>query len=151
MRRYFLLCLLAFSQFFILPAQAADSATPAEAQALVKKAVAYFKANGKQKAIDEFNKAKSAFVERDLYIFVLDKDGVTLANGVNAKIVGKNVTDMKDNNGKAFIKEILKLAEEKGEGWVDYLWPDPVVKSLRNKTTFVEKAGDIYICAGAYK
>ncbi len=151
MRRYFLVCLLSFFAFFNLNAQAADSATPAEAQALVKKAVAYYKANGRQKSIDEFNKAKSAFVDRDLYIFVLDKDGLTLANGVNAKIVGKNVVDMKDNNGKAFIKDILKVAEEKGEGWVDYVWPDPVLKTLRNKSTYVEKAGDVYICAGAYK
>ncbi|MBI3229806.1 MAG: cache domain-containing protein [Burkholderiales bacterium] len=124
MRRHFLLALLFATQCLtcITPSYAGDSGTPAEAQALVKKAVAFAKANGKQKAIDEFNKAKGSFVDRDLYIFVLDKEGVTLANGVNPKIVGKNVMDMRDTDGKSFIKEITKLSEEKGEGWVDYKW-----------------------------
>lgn len=135
----------------ISPAAAGQAATASEAQALVVKAVAFLKMNGKEKAIEEFNKAKSAFVNHDLYIFVLDRDGLTLANGVNQRIVGKNVMEMKDNNGKAFIKDILKIGNEKGSGWVDYVWPDPATKKLSPKSTYVEKAGDIYICAGIYK
>lgn len=129
---------------------AADS-TPAQAQAMVGKAVAFLKANGKDKALAEFNNPKGQFVERDLYIFVLGKDGLTLANGVNPKIVGKNVGDMKDQNGKAFIKALLGAGNGKGSGWVDYVWPDPVSQKLRPKSTYVEKSGDWFICAGVYK
>lgn len=133
-----------------LVGMAADS-TPAQAQAMVGKAVAFLKANGKDKALAEFNNPKGQFVERDLYVFVLDKDGVTLANGVNGKIVGKNVSDMKDQNGKAFIKDLLAAGNSKGSGWVDYHWPDPVSQKLRPKSTYVEKSGDWFICSGVYK
>ena len=74
-----------------------------------------------------------------------------LANGVNPKIVGVNVIDMKDADGKPFIREILKMANEKGNGWQDYKWPDPVQKTIRNKSSYVEKIDDWYVCAGIYK
>jgi signal transduction histidine kinase len=130
---------------------AAENGTASEAQVLVGKAVAYLKANGKDKALAEFNNPKGQFVDRDLYVFVLDKDGVTLANGVNPKIVGKNVSDMKDQDGKFFIKDLLGVGNGKGSGWVDYHWPDPVSKKVRPKSTYVEKSGDWFICSGVYK
>jgi cytochrome c len=47
-------------------ALAADKSTPAPAAALVKKAVAYLKENGKDKALAEFNIPKGIFLDRDL-------------------------------------------------------------------------------------
>lgn len=132
-----------------LQARAADAGDAAKA--LVGKAVAFLKANGNDKALAEFNNPKGKFVEGELYVFVLDKDGTTLANGVNPKIVGKNVMDMRDQNGKHFIKELFSVANGKGAGWVDYHWPDPVTQKLRAKSTYVEKAGDWLLCAGVYR
>ncbi len=125
--------------------------TPDEVQALVKKAVAFLKANGREKALAEFNNPKGQFIDRSLYIFVLDKDGVTLANGVNPSIVKKNVMEMHDQDGKYFIKALFEIAKTKGEGWVDYKWPDPVTKSLRAKSSYVEKVDDLLVCSGLYK
>lgn len=122
-----------------------------KAQALVGKAVAFLKANGKDKSLAEFNNPKGAFVTGELYVFVLDKDGTTLANGVNPKIVNKNVLQMTDANGKYFIKDLLAVANSKGAGWVDYQWPDPVTNTVRAKSTYVEKADGWMICAGVYK
>lgn len=129
----------------------AAEANANEAQAMVKKAVAFLGTAGKQKALEEFNKPQGQFIDRDLYIFVLDAQGTTLANGVNAKIVGKNVATMADADGKNFIQEILKEAGSKGNAWVDYKWPDPVSKQLRKKSTYCEKASDLFLCSGIYK
>ena len=71
-------------------ATAADKGTPAEAEAMVKRAVAYIKANGTEKAYDEFTNGKS-FKDRDLYIIVYDLNGKNLAQGANPKLVGKNL------------------------------------------------------------
>jgi hypothetical protein len=46
--------------------------TAAEAEAMVKKAIAYLKANGKDKAFAEFSNPKGQFVDRDLYVTVYD-------------------------------------------------------------------------------
>ena len=46
---------------------AADQGTAAEAEAMVKKAVAYLKANGPEKSAEEFTNGKM-FKDRDLYV-----------------------------------------------------------------------------------
>ncbi|MGE5622057.1 MAG: cache domain-containing protein [Bacillota bacterium] len=143
-----------FFSFLILTAGgagAADKAAQDQAVALVKKAAAYLQANGKDKAFAEFNNPKGQFAERDLYVFVNDLEGNTLAHGGNPKLVGKNVMELKDADGKLFIKEMTELAKTKGKGWVDYKWPNPVTKAIEAKTTYVERAGDVLIGCGIYK
>ncbi|WP_306658059.1 cache domain-containing protein [Massilia scottii] len=130
---------------------AAERGTAEEATALVKKAVAYLEANGKDKAFADFSNPKGAFVDRDLYIFVIDMDGLEWANGANAKIIGKNVLELKDADGNTMVKDFIKLANTKGKGWVDYSWPNPVTKKVDKKSTYLEKSGDVLIASGIYK
>ena len=124
-----------------------------EAVALVKKAVAYVKANGKDKAFAEFDNVKGPFVDRNLYIFVYDLNGVSLAigNGSSTKMVGKNLLDMRDADGTYLIKGLIAVANTKGSGWFDYKWPNPVSKVIETKSSYVEKLGDIMIGCGVYK
>ena len=132
---------------------AADRGTQKEAQAMVKKAVAFLKANGKDNAFAEFSNSKGKFVDKDLYIWVLDakKKGLVLVHEANAKLVGQDMIDLKDADGKPFIKEIISGAESKGSGWVDYKWTHPVSKKVEAKTTYFEKVGDFIVLCGAYK
>lgn len=132
-------------------ASAVEMGTASEAVALVKKATALVKQAGKEKAMAEFNNPHGAFVDRDLYIFVIDLDGKTLANGSNQKLIGKNVEEMKDADGTLFIKRFIDIAQTKGSGWTDYKWVDPVTKDIRPKSTYVEKVDDIVIGCGVYK
>jgi cytochrome c len=122
-----------------------------EAVALVQKAVAYMKANGKEKAYAEFNNPNGQFKDRDLYIFVIDMNGMEWANGANQKIVGKNVMDLKDAEGKMMVKAFIDLAKSKGKGWVDYKWPNPIQKTVENKSTYLEKYEDVLVASGIYK
>lgn len=143
-------CFLAFS----FPTLAADRGTQDEAVALVKKAGDYLKKNGKEKAFSEFNNAKGQFIDRDLYIFAFmaNGDGIEKANGGNNKLVGKNVLEMKDADGKFLIKDIFAVGLGKeGKGWVDYKWPNPVSGIIENKRTYVEKVDDVLIGCGVYK
>ena len=115
------------------------AAGQADAQALVGKGAAFYKANGKDKAFAEFSNPKGQFTKGDLYIFVIDTKGITMAHGGNAKLVGKDMSELKDADGKFFMKEIIKTATDKGKGWVDYKWTNPVTKKVEDKTTYVEK------------
>ena len=139
---------------FNLSASAAgEKGTADEAMAMVKKAVAYLKENGKDKAFVEFaNTANTQFHDRDLYLFVYDMNGVAVAHGNNPKMVGKNLLDMKDNDGKFIIKGFIEVASTKGKGWVDYKWPNPVTKAVEQKSSYIEKVdGGLLIGAGIYK
>ncbi len=129
----------------------AKKGTPAEAEAMVKKAVAFFNANGEQKAFAQFSDPNGKFVQGDLYIFVYDLTGKCVAHGGNPKMIGKDLIDLKDSDGKAFVKERIELAKTKGKGWQNYKFTNPVSKSIEDKTAYIEKAGNFIFGCGAYK
>ncbi len=147
-RLFFALSILATSSF----ALAADGGTPEEAVAMVKKAAAYIKANGIEKTIAEVHNPKGQFVDRDMYILISVIGGTSIANGGNPKMVGKaNLSDLKDVDGKYFVREFDEVATTKGSGWVDYKWLDPVTKKIVQKSTYVEKYDKYRIACGIYK
>lgn len=135
-----------------IPALAADDrGTAAEATALVQRAAEYLKANGPAKSYAAFNDAAGQFKDRDLYVFVMDMNGKMLSHGANPKLIGKDLTNLKDSDDKLFIKTMLDVAKAKGKGWVDYKWPHPVTKAIEPKSTYVEKVDDLVIGCGIYK
>ncbi|MES2258209.1 MAG: cache domain-containing protein [Pseudomonadota bacterium] len=132
-------------------ASAAEHGTKDEAVAMVHKVIAYIKANGKDKAIAEVNTPKGRFVDRDLYVNIGDGLGMVLANGGNARLVGKNLTEVKDADGKSFVKEGGEILKTKNSGWVDYKWPNPVSGQIESKSLYSEKFGDLVISVGIYR
>lgn len=134
------------------PVSAADKGSKDEAVAMVKRAVALIKSDGKEKAFAAFSDpANTSFHDRDLYVYAYDMNGVTLAHGNNPKMVGKNLIGLKDNEGKAMVKEMLDVAKSKGSGWVDFKWPNPVTKAVESKAGYVEKVDDVMVGSGIYK
>jgi len=132
-------------------AHAQDRGTAAEAETMVKKAVAYIKANGAEKSYEEFTNGKS-FKDRDLYIIVYDLNGKCLAQGANAKLVGKDLIGLKDPDGKLIIKLFVDLAKEKGKGWVEgYKFMNPVTQKMEGKAMYLERVGDTLVGSGIYK
>ncbi|NVD98114.1 cache domain-containing protein [Massilia sp. BJB1822] len=136
-------------------AQDAQRGTADEAVAMVKRAGAFLEKNGREKAITAFNDSKGEFIKGDLYVFMFgmngEERGVALAHGQNAKMVNKNLTEL--NAGGVYpIKEFLKLAgSAAGKGWVSYKWPNSISKNMEDKSTYVEKYGDVLIGVGIYK
>ena len=132
-------------------AQAADQGSAAEAEAMVKKAVAFIKANGPEKAYDEFTNGK-AFKDRDLYVIVYDLNGKNLAQGANPKLVGKDLIGLKDPDGKPLIQMFVDLAKSKGKGWVEgYKFLNPVSQKIEGKAMYLERVGDTLVGCGIYK
>ena len=128
----------------------ADQGTAEEATSLVKKAVTYLKANGKDKTLAEISNNKGQFVDRDLYISVYDLNGKVLAHGANAKLIGKDVSGLKDADNKEFIKDILAQAKASGKGKSAYKWQNPVSKEIQNKSVYFEKSDDMVFSGGYY-
>ena len=132
--------------------------TAAEAEALVKKAAAFVKANGVDKAIQAFNKKDGEFVKDDLYVFmfrVSDKEGarvVTLAHAVNPGLIGKDLYDLKDPNGKQFMAAMAVKAMKENGGWTDYKWSHPQTKKIGDKSSYALPVGpDTFVGCGIYK
>jgi hypothetical protein len=85
-----------------------------DSKSWVEKAVAFYKASGKRIALAEYTNPYGKFVQDEMYIYVLNPNGTMLAHGVNEKFVGEDFSDVKDYDGKSFIKEILKPPMHKG-------------------------------------
>ncbi len=153
MRKLFAMCFLLLAGFSQL-VMASDKGSADEAIALVKKAGAYMKEHGKEKTFAEINTMAPAFVSKDLYLFAYSTngDGMNLAHGANKKMIGKNMLDLRDANGVYIVKKFLDAANSKGgSGWVDYKWTNPKTGALEEKTTYIERFGDILIGCGIYK
>jgi cytochrome c len=142
-----LMAFLIFVSLSIAPLRAAPSeyGSKDEAVAMVKLVQEKFKKDGAEatfKAITDTSTKE--FHDRDLYPFVYDLTGVSVAHGAIRALIGKNLMDMKDQDGKYFFKEMIDIAKGPGTGWVDYKWPNPVTAKIQDKSAYVEKLGDNY-------
>jgi len=152
MKRLFALVAAFTLALFSFNALAADAerGTTAEAEALVKKSIAYYKKNGKDKALAEFQKNPGPFVDRDLYVTVYTMNADALSH-INAKMVGKNMMDLRDADGKYHIKERMEAAQKGTSGWQDFKFYNPVQKKIEPKRMYWEKYDNLVFAAGAYK
>ena len=125
--------------------------TTAEAEALVKRAVAHIKTQGREKAFADLSNKKGDFVNRDLFVFVYDMQGKCLAHGRNSEKIGENMINFKDSTGKYIVKERIEIARGRGRGWQEYKSIDPTTKKAENKAAYIEVCDDLIVAAGAYK
>ncbi len=135
----------------LFSASVASAATTKDAKAMVDKAIAYYKANGKAKTIEEVKNPNGQFKKGDLFVYIFDLNGVCLANPVMPKLIGAPLKGSKDADGKLFGDEMVRIANSTGSGWVDYKWSNPVSKKIEPKTSWVQKVDDIFFVCGAYK
>ena len=132
-------------------AHASDHASAKEAETMVKKGVTYIKVRGKEQGYAEITSKQGQFRDRDLYLVVYGLDGRVWAHGANEKMVGKVLIDLKDIDGKEWVKERTELAKTKGSFWHDYKFTDPMTKKVEPKSTYCERLDDTVVCGGIYK
>jgi cytochrome c len=133
------------------PGFASEEFTPQAVTQFVDKAADFYKANGREKTLAELSARNGRFQKGDVYVFAYDLDGAVIAHPINPKLIGKNLLDVPDVDGKFFRKEILQTATVKGSGWVDYRYRNSENGKTEPKTTYVRKVGDIILACGIYK
>ncbi len=123
--------------------------TAEEAQAMVARAIAAYDAQGTA-AFAVMNPPSPEFRDRDLYVFVIGPDNITVVNGQDASRVGNDLAQTVDSTGKAIGKEMIEKADEQG-AWIDYVWRDPLTeKDVQKSSWIVRHDGYIFGC-GIYK
>lgn len=123
-----------------------------KARTMVGHAVRYLQEQGEKKAFDEFTDNRTGhFKDGDLYIFVVDTQGLTVAHGGNSHLVGQGMFRLKDAEGKFFIKDMVDGALKTGSGWSDYKWAHPETKKIYEKSSYFQRTGDYVVGCGIYK
>lgn len=146
--------LLVFVSLFalVLPVNAAEFGSKAEAVAMVKRVQDKFKEVGAEATFKLVSdKSIPQFHDRDLYPFIYDMSGVCVAHGARPALIGKNLLGLKDQDGKFLVREMLEIAKTKGSGWFDYKWPNPINNKIEDKSSYVEKMGDYWVGVGVYR
>jgi cytochrome c len=144
-----LLSMIALAPAGIVRADGAPSKDEVVAQ--VKKAVDFYKANGRDRAIAELNNKEGLFAKGEDYVDVHDISGVCIAHPVSPGIVGLNRLEQADPSGKQFIKEIVEAAKSKPNGWITYQRKNPVSGKIEKKLAYWERKDDLIFKAGTYE
>ncbi|RON24982.1 calcium channel protein [Pseudomonas brassicacearum] len=145
------LCLCLFSLVGVAqqtPVDAYDADTQ-RANALLAKAVAEYKAKG-DAALAEFSR-QGAYVDGELYIYVVDTSGVMLASGgPSASLIGKPVFSVLDDDLKAIFQQIISQPEDGVVRSAEYRWWNWQHAKVERKRVFYERVQDRVISVGYY-
>lgn len=119
------------------------------ARELLDRAVAYYQEK-KDQALPAFNR-QGEFIQGDLYVYVISTNGVMLASGGSSSaLIGRDVSDTRDVDGKLIFRETMEIAKSKGSGSVEYRWLNRIDRKVERKVTYFQKVGDVIIAVGYY-
>jgi cytochrome c len=136
------------------PAFGASNSSPPtreEVIAQVVRAVEYYKANGRQRALVAFNRKDGPFAKGMDYVDVHDINGVCVAHPLSPDIVGANRLDVADMHGKHFILEIVNAAKSQTSGWVTYMRENPNTGQVEHKIAYWQMHDGLIFKAGTYE
>jgi len=150
MKRYAIAGLTAMLLTPALPALAQNAARTAATE-LAEKAVATIQKVGVEQACKQFADPKAGYIQGDVYVVVQDMQCKMVCHPLLPKMNGKDMTELKDSNGKYFTQEMKKIAQSGKPGWVDYVWPNPTSKALEPKSAYIQRADEKYmVSVGIY-
>ncbi|QYZ79481.1 hypothetical protein E2N92_08595 [Methanofollis formosanus] len=119
--------------------------------AFVAGACEHADAVGKEQALKDFGDRDGAFVDGNLYLYVEDFNGTTLAHPIHPQKVGVSRMNATDPQGLFLVKGLCETAAT-GEGFFMFMYQDPGDNfTLTPKLGYVKKAGDDWwIGSGVY-
>ena len=125
--------------------------TADEARALVARASDHRRhCSSRDTFVRDMTASDQGFFDRDMYIFVLDRNGTYLAFGGNPAKVGTRVQDIAGIDGQGLLDAIVNKADN-GSGWVEYNIANPLTGKVQTKMSFVQQIDDVYLGCGVYK
>lgn len=91
------------------------------------------------------------YPDRSGYFYVYNYNCVNIAHATQKNLVGKDLSDFKDEKGKFVIRELVKAARG-GGGFVEYYWIKPGVDGEHLKIGYVEPipGTNYFIGTGVY-
>ena len=120
-------------------ASAVNKPTPEIIVQKVNKGCSLLEKEGKT-AFSKFQGKESEFIFAGTYLWVHEiKESTMRMHPIKYKLEGKRLIRLKDQTGKRFFAVMNQVAEDKGAGWVSYVWPKPGEKKPSEKISYVKK------------
>src|SRR3978361_2117433 len=90
----------------------------AELETLVNKAAEILESQGR-KTFEEFRKKDSPWRYGDVYLFVVDMQGIVLFNAARPNREGRDLLNERDPDGKQYHRDFVDVVRQFGSGWVE--------------------------------
>lgn len=74
--------------------------------------------------------------DKSNYFFVMDTDGMVFVHPHQPELVGKVQLELKDADGRKIIKEIVDMAKEKGQGYIEHRGYSPKTNQPVKQLTY---------------
>ena len=75
------------------------------------------------------------FDNKSGYLFIYDLNGNCISVPTNRSLEGKNLIDLKDQNGLYLVRELIKAARSGGD-FITYVWPKPPSNEVTKKLSY---------------
>lgn len=124
--------------------------TPQEAEQLARTAASHLATHGRERAFRDFLMPPAGFMRDDLYVFAFDSAGTMWVNGGFPDLIGSNILNARDSQGRPFLFEGMQRAARDGDAWVEYTWYNPCNGKMMAKSAFIIAVGDDFVAVGAY-
>ena len=122
-----------------------------EAMAMAHKAFEHVQAVGFEKASRDFQNPAGEFIDRDLYVFVFDRQGFYRVMGADQSRVGVNISDVPGLDAVRLLEQSWARADQ-GGGWVEYNMLNVNTGDVQGKTSYVIPIDDNHLIgSGAYR
>ena len=130
---------------------AAEFGTRNDAVAMVQRVQEKFKKEGPDATFKAIN--NKVFLDRDLYPWVYRlSDGTNMADARFPAVRGKQLIDLRDQDGKFITREWIRIAETPpNRGWSNYRWPNPITNTVDDISSWVERMGDYLVGVGIHR
>jgi methyl-accepting chemotaxis protein len=122
-----------------------------EAHALAERALAHIDAKGRDQAFADFHDPEGGFIDRDLYIFIFDRNGIICVFGAKPVLVGEPAGTIQGLEPTTFLERAWAAADA-GGGWIQYEVVNPSTREVTPKESFILPLGKgEFIGCGAYR
>jgi methyl-accepting chemotaxis protein len=122
-----------------------------EARELLDRAWDHVAMVGQDQGFKDLHDKAGAFIDRDLYVFALDRDGAYIACGAKPEMIGTSVNSLPGIQGTPFVQEAWAAAEA-GGGWVQYEISNPLTGEVTPKESYVRQLDDgLLLGCGVYR
>ena len=126
--------------------------TADEARALVERAAALVQRLGWQSAQPELHRKGGDFIDRDLYVFAFDRQGVYRAFSSTPAKVGTALAAISGLDAARLVRDAWSCVDNDDAGWVDYDIVNPTTGAVTPKTSYVCGIGnDLLVGCGVYR
>jgi methyl-accepting chemotaxis protein len=76
--------------------------------------------------------------DKNEYFWINDQKPMMIMHPIKPELAGKDMSGLKDPNGKALFVEFANVVRQQGAGFVDYYWPKPGASEPVAKLSYVQ-------------